>query len=102
MSRCKGRFFICRHLSFACLLAMALAAIYLVKPYLDTRGVKGKYALMLGAFIILSPAIVIWMFLPPRFDITLSGDNVVYEFASRRYAEEFRELNARHVVKSDV
>ena len=102
MSRHKTRFFVCRYLSFAWFLAAVVVAVFLVMPYLETRGIEGKLPLMLGVLFVVSPFILVRVFVPPRFDITVAADNVEYEFASRLYADEFLSLNENAAVGHDL
>ena len=41
----------------------------------------------------LSPVIAFQIFMPPAFAVRASGNEIIYEFKSSEYANEFEKLN---------
>lgn len=100
---CKPKFFWQRVGRFVGGLAIAGLAAAIVYPFVDEWSRPSKrLALAVAMTVALVPYLLVLVLHPPCFDLTASGGEVEYEFASADYAEDFVALNKSHVLSSET
>jgi len=101
--KCKPRYRLQRWGRLFITCALIAVALWLIIPHFKVWSPFLR-KVVVGVLVLLaiSPYVLAEVIWPPFFDTTARSDSIDYEFASPEYAAEFHNLNAAHVLKSEV